>query len=271
MRKLLLLLLIVPGWAVAEIGSSRATVQGRFPVDEVAGFAKSVEQSLAENGVMLALVGRIGRPQEELPPGVEFTHIGLAVYSKINTADGRVLPGYATYNLYQKTDQLDESELVQDYMLDFFLGAQELKAGIIIPHKKLQLELIQMIVDDSWRELHNPRYSVMSNPFNDKYQNCTEFILNVIHAAIYDTTDMSQIKQATRDYYEPYRIKKNPLAVMLGGMFSKEIAVNDHDGAFETSTYKSIADYMEKYKLSENAYTIKTDLLENAFIEHETN
>jgi len=130
MRKLLLFLLVVPGWAVAEIGSSRATVQGRFRVEEVARFAKSVEQSLAENGVLLALVGRIGRPQEELPPGVEFSHVGLAVYSKIQTADGRVLPGYATYNLYQKTDRFDESELVQDYILDFFLGAQELKVGI---------------------------------------------------------------------------------------------------------------------------------------------
>ncbi len=271
MRKFFLILLLVPGWAVAELGSSRATVQGRFPVDVIAGFAKSVENLLAQQGAMLALVARAGRPREELPTGVEFTHVGFAVYSNIETSDGRVLPGYATYNLYQKDDRLNESELVQDYMLDFFLGAQELKAGIVIPHTKLQKELLQMISDGSWRELHNPRYSVISNPFNSRYQNCTEFILDVMHAAIYDTTDQLKIKQVTNNYYQPYRIRKNPLAVMLGGMFNKEIAVNDHDGVFATSTFTSIVDYMEKYQLAEGVYEIRADPLGHAFVKHETN
>ncbi len=269
MRRWLLLLLVMPGWAAAEIGSSRAATQRPFAIERIAAFAKSVEQSLAENGAIVALVARAGRPRDGLPPGVEFTHVGLAVYSKIETTDDRTLQGYATYNLYQKTDRLNESELVQDYMLDFFLGAQELKAGIIIPHKKLQRELLEMIVNNSWRDLHNSHYSVMSNPFNNKYQNCTEFILNVMHAAIYDTRDIPRIKQTIREYYEPYRIRKNPLAVMVGGMFSKEIAVNDHEGAFMTSTFGSIADYMKKYQLAENTYTIKTDSLKNVFVIHD--
>ena len=248
---------MMPTWAVAQTGSSRATDSGRFPVHEVAAFAKDVERSLAESGVRLAFIARAGRPSDELPVGVTFTHVGIAVYSKIQTSDGRLLPGYATYNLYQNADQSNKSELVQDYLLDFFLGVQELKAGIIIPQRKLQKKLLEMISAGSWRELHNPRYSLIANPFTSQYQNCTEFILDIMHAAIYQTMDRSRIKAITRDFYSPYRIRKNPLAVVVGGMLRKEIAVTDHDGAFTTSTFGSIAEYMTEYGLAERVYTYR--------------
>ncbi len=110
--KFLLLLLVISFPAQVMAGSSQAGGESYFPVEKIMAFSKKVEKSMAENRARVAIVGRVGRPRKDLPEGISFTHIGFAVYSKITTEDGRILPGYAMYNLYQKSDDPDASTLV---------------------------------------------------------------------------------------------------------------------------------------------------------------
>lgn len=249
-------MLSTPVPVTAFSNNGRTVASAPIEAERTVDFAKRVEKSLAQHKAQVAFVARVGRPVSELPRGVYYTHVGLAVYSRITTADGRTIPGYATYNLYQKENPTNRSELVQDYMLDFFSSVQELKAGILIPHEKLQQKLLARIADGSFNELHNERYSLLSNPYNNVYQNCNEYLLNLIQSAIYDTTDMDMIKRSIEQYFKAYQVRVNPLSIIVGGLFSRDIAIHDHPERFETVTFTSLADFLEQYSLATANYTL---------------
>jgi hypothetical protein len=230
-----------------------------FSAAQIAEFAKRVETDLAEKGAHVAIVSRVGRSGDELPDGIRYTHTGFAVYSAIQTADGRTVPGYVMYNLYQNQEKLNVSSLVRDYPFDFFSAVIELKAGVIIPNPKLQQRLLEMIGSQAYADLHNPRYSAISNPFNARYQNCTEFLLDVINAAVYQTDDRAQIKSRNQEFFEPKPIPVGPVQRFLGSLFSKEFAFSDHNGRVATATFTTIADYMEQYGLAQARFEIASE------------
>ena len=149
--------------------------------------------------------------------------------------------------------------MVQDYPFDFFRSVQELKAGIIIPKPKLQRRLLEVITSPAYARLHNPRYSAVANPFSIRYQNCTEHTLDVLHAAIYKTENLRQIKANTRAYFKPQRITIGPMQMLMGSLFSPGIAFSDHPDAVETATFTTIGKYMVKYELAAKQFTVVLD------------
>ncbi len=227
-----------------------------FEHHEIAAFSKQVEKAVAEKGARVFIIARQGRPEEELPEGVKYTHAGFGVYSRITLQDGRVIPGYAMYNLYQRSDKPSASHLVIDYPVDFFAGVYELKAGILIPTPELQKRLLDVIFSETYQELHNPRYSVIANPFNSQYQNCTEHTLDLINAAIYKTSAVDKLKRIAAAYYRPQAINVNPLKLMLGSIFAEDVFVSDHSGPVATATFTTIRQYLERYNLLHSAMTV---------------
>ncbi len=227
--------------------SSRSTAPGRFAPEDVIAFAKKVERTIAAEGAQVAILARMGRPLSEMPEGMRYTHVAFAVYAEITTADGRKLPGYAIYNLYQKDAQPDVSELVQDYPVDFFAGVAELEAGILIPSAELQRRLIEVITSPIYTSLHDPRYSLIANPYTLGRQNCTEFVLDVINAAIYRTGDLPLLKANTRAFFEAQPVNVNPLKLMLGSIFSAEVSMSDHPDRPVTATFERLSSYLQRY------------------------
>ncbi len=196
--------LVIGANAFAIGGSQRGGSPVHFTSEEIAAFAKQVERTVAEKGARVFIIARQGRPAEELPEGIHYTPIGLGVYSSSTMKDGSVVPCYALYNLYQRNDEPDVSDLVVDYPVNFFAGVYELRAGIIVPSPQLQRRLLDIISSETYSALHNPRYSVIANPFNSQYQNCTEHTLDVLNAAIYQTADIGEIKRNAAAYYRPH-------------------------------------------------------------------
>jgi hypothetical protein len=237
-------------------GSSQAGGESYFTVEEIVAFSKKVEKSMAENRAKVAIVGRVGRPRKDLPDGIIFTHIGFAVYSKITTEDGRSLNGYAMYNLYQTSDDQDASTLVQDYPVDFFAGVQVLEAGIIIPSPELQTRLLEILSSDLYSGLHESSYSAIANPYSLGYQNCTEFVTDILFAAIYDTDNIKQIKKNQRAYFEAQTVNVSPLKLMLGSVFAEDITTADHPGKPETATFTTIGNFLEKFDLASHQYIV---------------
>ena len=231
----------------ASFSSSSANAKPQFPAEQIIGFSKKVEQQLAQEGVRVAIVARMGRPLSEMPEGMHFTHVAFAVYSNITLADGTSVPGYAIYNLYQKNDRPNLSDLVQDYPVDFFSGVAELEAGILIPSPELQQRLLTVIASPTYSSLHQPRYSVIANPYTVELQNCTEFVLDVVNAAIYQTSDIKLIKANTKVYFKAQSVKVNPFKLMLGSMFSAEVSTSDQRGTPVTATFEKITEYLQTY------------------------
>lgn len=246
-------------------GSSQATGEQYFEINEIADFAKKVEKVLAERGARVAVIARVGRDRSELPEGINFTHVAFAVYSQITTADGRKIPGYTMYNLYQRGDEPDRSDLIQDYPVDFFAGVEVLEAGIIIPTPELQKRLLAVLISPTYQELHNPDYSVIANPFTLELQNCTEHTLDVLTAAIYQTDDEKTIKANLQEYFDPQKVNINPLKLMLGSMIVPDVATSDHPGAPVTATYTSISRFLTRYNGADEVLIVKPQAQKTEF------
>jgi hypothetical protein len=230
-----------------------------FAPERVIALAKKVEKALAAKGARVAIIGRIGRPAGEMPEGMRYTHAAFAVYSAITTHDGRQLPGYATFNEYQSDTRPDTSSLVQDYPVDFYAAVAELEAGVIIPSAELQKRLLEVIASPTYAALHDPRYSAIANPFTLGRQNCTEFVLDVIHAAIYRTSDIHAIKASEKAYFVPQRVNVNPLKLLLGALFTAEISLSDQPAEPVTATFETLGAHLLKYDQGAEMFTLTAD------------
>lgn len=227
-----------------------------FPPEVLIGFSKKVEKAMAAKGARVALVARVGRPRDKLPEGISWTHTGIAVYSLITTADGRQLPGYAMYNLYQRSKEPDKSDLIMDYPVDFFGAVEVLEAGIVIPTPELQKRILQVMASETYKKVHNPRYSVIANPFTLEYQNCTEHTLDVLFAAIYHTDDIKQIKANEKAYFEAQPVNVNPIKLAFGSIFVADVTASDHPGQPVTATFESISRFLQKFGAVSESFTV---------------
>jgi hypothetical protein len=239
--------------------SSAAGAVAHFPPEQIIKFAKKTEKVMAARGARVAILARMGRPASELPKGMHFTHVAFAVYSEITTSDGRKVPGYAIYNLYQRDNPSDVSDLVQDFPVDFFSGVTELEAGIIIPSPELQRRLLTVIASPSYAALHDPRYSVIANPYTLGRQNCTEFVLDVINAAIYRTDNIRVLKANTKAYFAAQKVNVNPLKLLLGTAFTRDVSMSDQNGTPVTATFETIGKYLRKYDEGSEMLTVVAD------------
>ncbi|AGX87319.1 DUF2145 domain-containing protein [Candidatus Symbiobacter mobilis] len=239
-------------------GSARGEVP-HFTQEQVRAFAKKVEKAMAERGARVAILARMGRPSSELPQGMHFTHVAFAVYSEITTVDGRKLPGYAIHNLYQLDDRPDRSALVQDFPFDFFSGVAVLEAGVLVPSPTLQDRLLRLIGTPAYAGLHEPHYSVIANPFTLGRQNCTEFVLDVLHSAIYQTADIDVLKANEKAYFEAQPVRVNPVKLLFGAAMSADVFLADHPGSPVTATFETLGKYLLRYDAGSSLFTVLSD------------
>jgi len=244
----------------AEAGSRQYEASAsKFEMAELLAFSKKVERVAAKRGARVFILARQGRPTSELPKGITYTHVAFAVYSSIRTEDGRSVPGYAIYNLYQDDNDPGSSVLAVDYPVDYFAGAYTLKTTVIIPTVQMQKRLLKIITSATYKNLHNPNYSVIANPGDQKYQNCTEFVLDVIQAAIYNTADKETIKANTREYFTAQDINVSPFKLLFGSMFVPDVKLGDQGEQIRTATFTTIAAYLQEFGLAKEVITLKAD------------
>lgn len=249
---------IVLAWAISAqaIAGSENTGETYLPEQDILALSKKVEKYAAAEGARVFLLARTGRAASQLPEGVEYTHVAFGVYSRITTEEGKEIPGYAVYNLYQQTEDPTHSKLVVDYPVDFTSGAYYPKIGVIIPTPALQKRLLEVINSDTYTKLHNPSYSAIASPYTVRYQNCTEFVLDVMNAAIYKTDDIEQLKNNARQYFKAQRIKAGPFKLLLGKLFAPDIKTGDHEGNLSTATFETLAKYLQDNGLAESVTQI---------------
>lgn len=261
MKLISILLCFVLVFVAPVNAGSQNKKTANFSPDVLSAFAKGVEKIAAKEGARAFIIARIGRPEKDLPKGISFTHTAVAIYSNIALDSGDIVKGYAVYNLYQDPKDSGLSHLIQDYPVDFYAGAATLKAGIIVPDITIQLALVDLITSGNYKKLHNPAYSVIANPHNDRRQNCTEFTLDMVNAAIYDTTDIKRLKTNAKNWFEPQPVVMSRFKLTLGGMFSSGVTTRDHDGKIKTATFMSIARYLQQNELLAGAYQVNEELM----------
>ena len=242
--------------AIAQDSSVRS-VSPHFTPQQAAAFSKQLERDLAKRGARVAMVFRAGRMRDKLPEGIAYTHGGFWVYRDIKTADGKSVKGYAVYNLYAGDGQnwsKIESRLVQDFPLDFTRGSTVNDMAVIIPSPEMQRRILAVIDSPTYAKLHNPEYSLVANPWARKYQNCNNFMLNVIGAAIWKTNDPNRITADLKAHYRPTLVKANSLMRFFGPIADQRLRTDDQGGTIRTATYESMAVFMRENKLLQDAY-----------------
>lgn len=223
-----------------SVSSSAPSQVAHFKPEQIRAFAQKVERTLVDTGARVAIIARMGRPASELPEGMHFTHVAFAVR-------GEKSVGYAIQNLYQLDDHPDVSALVQDVPVEFFKGVVTLESGLIIPSPALQDKLLKVIASPTYQQLHQRDYSVIANPYTLGRQNCTEFVLDVLNAAIYQTSDIQAIKAYEKAHFVAQPVHVNAFKLMLGAMLDAEVSLSDHRGLPVTATFERLADYLQTY------------------------
>ena len=154
------------------------------------------------------------------------------------------------YNLYQDAQAPTRSYLRRDFVADFFADVAVLEAGVAVPVPALQHKLQKILASSAYAAMHNPAYSAVSNPFDPAFQNCNEFVLDVINAALYDTTKTAQLKANAAAYFDAQTIEVNPLRLLVGALFEPDIRMADHHGEpLATATFGSLVAYLRKFDL----------------------
>lgn len=254
----LMVLLAATTTPPAEAGSQAGG--GELGVEQAAQTGKQLERALAERGARVAIVARVGRPRDQLPPGIRYTHVAYAVYSQVQLADGSQVPGYTFYNLYQRADQPDVSDLVSDYATDFYMGAVMTETAVLIPKPGLQRKLLGVIGSPAYARLHNPHYSVIANPYDLGRQNCTEMVLDVLQTALYGEQAPAQRKADLTRWFEAQPVNVSPLKLALGSLAVPDVSLSDHHGEpVRTATFGSLGRYMAHYGLVDEALEIGSD------------
>jgi hypothetical protein len=253
---------LAPAPAAAQL-SSAAADGGLLTPEETAAFSKQVERDLAARGARVAIVFRTGRPREELPEGIAYTHGAFWVHRVIATENGAATSGYAVYNLYAGGYDGDwaptESRLVQDWPFDFTKGAKVDDVAVIIPSPEMQRRLLGLIDSPTYAALHNPHYTLVANPLEARYQNCNSFMLDVIAAAAWQTSEPQQIRANLRAWFKPAVVQANGLLRLFGPIFDERLKTDDHSGPIRTATYGSIAAFMAEHGLLQETYVLNFD------------
>lgn len=230
--------------------------------DEAAAFSKQIERDLAAKGARLAIVFRTGRPRDTLPDGISYTHGAFWAYVPITLDDGRQVGGYAVYNLYHgdgETLDKDKSYLHQDFPIDFVAPTAVDDVAVLIPSPEMQRRVLAIMAGPTYQALHRPDYSLVSHPHDAKYQNCNEFMLDVLASAAWETSDYDQIKLNLRAHFAPTPVKTSLLERLFGPMADSRLKTGDQSGGIKTVTYESMVGFMTSNALLQEAYILQRE------------
>ncbi|CAN5327414.1 hypothetical protein BH11PSE2_BH11PSE2_01570 [soil metagenome] len=250
--------LLGTGVAAAQDSSVQA-VSSHFTPEQAAGFSKQMERDLAAKGARVAMVFRAGRARDKLPEGIAYTHGAFWVHRTIKTATGEPAEGYAVYNLYAGDGDnwgKTESRLVQDWPFEFTRASTVDDMAVIIPSPEVQRRLLAVIDSPTYAKLHNPAYSLVSNPFERKYQNCNSFMLNVLGAAIWDTADPARIALDLKAHFKPTIVKTSAVVRLFGPIADQRLRTDDQKGPVRTVTYESLAGFLKTNGMLQETYVL---------------
>ncbi|MCP2670308.1 DUF2145 domain-containing protein [Maricaulaceae bacterium EIL42A08] len=216
-----------------------------------AAFSKQIEQYLGDRGARVAIVFRNGRDRDRLPDGIRYTHGSFWVYQPLQSIDGtEAFEGYAVYNLYAGNETGEgnprASYLMQDFPVDFTLPMYTMDAAVIIPTPEVQRRILEVMSSERYEDIHHASYSLLSNPHDPEFQNSNEFLLDVLAAGLWQTTDREQLKVNLAAYFEPTRVRLNVFERLFGPVFDRRVQFGDQSGSVVTTTFGSMAHFMEQ-------------------------
>ena len=230
------------GWHIhtvyRQVVASTNVGPALFGAQTLDKYGKTITAELRKKNVKAAIVSRSGQPRDKLPEGVMFTHSAFFLYQE-ETQD------YAVYNLYHGEENRLVSSLVADTPADFLRLLRERDAGFIIPDAATQEQLYNYILSPNYGAVHQVNYSLISNPYDARFQNCNEFMLDTLAAMVWETTDSLDIKARFKDTLRPSELKASFIRRHIGPIVDERLIMTDQDDKIWTTTSQTLANFLE--------------------------
>ncbi len=240
------------GWHIKTVyaGYQASTDSGDplFDRATLENYGAQILEELQRKDVQLAIVSRSGQAREDLPKGVIFTH---SAFFRRN-ADG----GYDVYNLYHGEENRLRSSLVTDTPADFLRLLREKDAGILIPNANTQATLHAFLESPNYPAVHQKNYSLISNPFDLRWQNCNELMLYAVAAAIWETTDRAVLMEKLQATITPQTLEVSRLRRHLGPKIDERLILTDHDEIVQTTTFGTLTQLFESTGRLDQSYVL---------------
>jgi len=207
-------------------------------------YGNQLEDYLTENNVKVAIVSRAGQPRDKLPEGIRYTHSAFWVSRQALNPESAT--GYDVYNLYHGEENRLVSSLVTDTPADFLRLLREKDAGMIIPSQEMQAIMLEYIQSPDYGTMHQKNYSLISNPYDTRFQNCNEFMLYTLASIHWNTTSSVTISERLQERGYSHPIKASLLRRYIGPMVDERLIMDDHGSDIRTTTSQTLADFMQK-------------------------
>lgn len=249
---LLLLLPAAPALAAPtclQHHPSPAALAAMFDVAQVTG-----ETLDALDNVDVAILARGGQDLSRY--GLRHSHLAFAVREE----NGRWRALHLLNHCKSPTSALFREGLGN------FIGETgthtDLRVGIPTPELRAALKALLTLPAIQARALHEPRYSVVAYPFSDEYQNSNQWVLEVLAAAMAQTSDGTLlIKRAqAQAWLKEQQFQPSTLHIGLGKrvgarFFAANAATTDHpaseriSGNYSVVTVESVFAFMQQHQV----------------------
>ena len=211
-------------------------------------YGEKIISHLQDNNVEMAIISRSGQPRDRLPDGISYTHSAFW----LKNGDS-----YDVYNLYHGEENRLISSLVTDKAADFLTLTREHDVGILLPKPEVQKTLKAHIQSKDYARVHQKDYSLISNPFDTRFQNCNEFMLDVLAAFAWDEYDSAALKAQLSKTIKPTQIKAGFIRRHIAPFVDERLIMADHGKQIFTVTRLDLQELMEGENMLEKAYVLK--------------
>ncbi|MCW5575216.1 MAG: DUF2145 domain-containing protein [Burkholderiales bacterium] len=247
-RMILALLLGLPAAAPAETRCEPRPIEAKALRGGL-DLALKTREALQRSGASVALLARAG--QDVSRHGLRYTHMGIVSRDAVS--------GH-----WQVTHLLNEcgtahSSLYQEGLGNFFMDdLYAFETLMVIPGEDMQRMLQEALKAGLHVSLHNAAYSTIAYPFSTRYQNCNQWVLELV-AAVAATPGTVQDRASaqqwlSRSAYRPTQIRI-PAGQRLGArLFAANVRFDDHPpgaiGRYEVVSVESVVSFLRDARLT---------------------
>jgi hypothetical protein len=216
-------------------------------ISSAASSAELTYRTLENSDAQVVILARVGSDISEYD--LRYTHAGFAFrdHPKGRWLVRHLLNECAT----------DRSGIYDQGLLNFFLDdLYAYEALIIVPTKDLQERLKELVLSTAALAMHQPKYSMIANPFAAKYQNSNQWLLEVV-ALAQAPTGLPASRPLAQELlrssgYRPSQVTISPFKALGASLFRSNVRFDDHGsyereyGRYKVVSVRSVKDYLLK-------------------------
>ncbi|MFT7776229.1 DUF2145 domain-containing protein [Roseateles sp.] len=190
--------------------------------DRLLRFAAVVREALAASGNSAALIARSGTDLSRF--GIRYSHAAVALGEGLDTP-------WAVRQLYYACAE-DRPRLFDQGLAGFVLGSDDADLGfvslLLLPPEAASALARAALDRQLALGLLNARYSANAYPFSTSYQNCNQWVVELLAASVTGSAARSDAQAWLRtEGYAPEPVRVSPW-LMLAGRFVPWLHFHDH-------------------------------------------